>query len=85
MVGVLGDDHAPVACDRAGDAQGEIVRLGTAAGIHDLVEPVRRQRRQSLRQRDDVFVQVARVRVLKNRVDIIFPSKLTSIKVKTRI
>ena len=61
MVGVVGDDDAGAAGRGAGDAEGEVVRLGPGAGEHHVGEFGREKGEEALGIVEDAVVQIAGV------------------------
>jgi hypothetical protein len=60
---MFGDDEAVVAGDRTGDPHGQVVRLGAGADEHTDAEIAGQCRPEPFRIGNDVFVQVARMRI----------------------
>jgi len=62
VIGVVGHDHSAAAGRGAGDAEGEVVRLASRAGEHDVGQLGREEGQQALGIGQDAVVQVAGVR-----------------------
>ncbi len=61
MIGVVGNDDPRATGGRAGDAEGEVVRLGPGAGEHHVAEVGREEGEKTLGIGEDAVVQVAGV------------------------